>query len=192
MRRMKAIAAGFLVAATGLYVLARWQQGHGAGWAPYLGAAAQAAMVGAMADWFAVTALFRHPLGLPIPHTAIIPHRKQQLGRSLGDFVGENFLSQEVIRNRLRTIGLSVRLGGWLTDEKHAERVTREAAGLLRGVFAVLRDDDVQAVLGRTMNRWLAERPVGPGGRDAAWAVRRRRRASAADRPDGPAGRRMA
>jgi uncharacterized membrane-anchored protein YjiN (DUF445 family) len=159
---MKTVATGFLVAATVLYVLARWQQGHGAVWAEYLGAAAQAAMVGAMADWFAVTALFRHPLGLPIPHTAIIPHRKQQLGRSLGDFVGENFLSQEVIRTRLRAIGLSVRLGGWLSDEKHAERVTREAAGLLRGVFAVLRDDDVQAVLGRTMNRWLTERPIGP------------------------------
>lgn len=159
---MKAVATGFLIAATGLYVLARWQQGHGAVWAEYLGAAAQAAMVGAMADWFAVTALFRHPLGLPIPHTAIIPNRKEALGRSLGDFVGENFLSQEVIRARLRAIGLSVRLGGWLSDEKHAERVTREAAGLLRGVFTVLKDDDVQSVLGRTMNRWLAERPIGP------------------------------
>jgi uncharacterized membrane-anchored protein YjiN (DUF445 family) len=159
---MKSVATGFLIAATGLYVLARWQTGHGAGWAPYLAAAAQAAMVGALADWFAVTALFRHPLGLPIPHTAIIPHRKQQLGRSLGDFVGENFLAPDVIRARLRAIGLPARLGGWLTDEKHAERVTREAAGLLRGVFAVLRDDDVQGVLGRTMNRWLAERPVGP------------------------------
>ena len=75
-RRMKAVATGFLLAATLLYVLARWQHDRGAGWADYLGAAAQAAMVGALADWFAVTALFRHPLGLPIPHTAIIPHRK--------------------------------------------------------------------------------------------------------------------
>jgi uncharacterized membrane-anchored protein YjiN (DUF445 family) len=159
---MKAVATGFLLAATLLYVLARWQEGRGAGWADYLGAAAQAAMVGALADWFAVTALFRRPLGLPIPHTAIIPHRKQALGRSLGDFVGENFLAQDVIRARLRAVGLSRRLGGWLSDEKHADRVTREAAGLLRGVLAVLRDDDVQAVLSRTTNRWLAQQPIGP------------------------------
>ncbi|HMC70501.1 MAG TPA: DUF445 domain-containing protein, partial [Mycobacteriales bacterium] len=106
--------------------------------------------------------LFRHPLGLPIPHTAIIPHRKEALGRSLGDFVGENFLSGQVIRARLRAIGLSARLGGWLADDKHAERVTQEAAGLLRGVLAVLRDDDLQAVLSRTVNRWLNEQPIGP------------------------------
>ena len=159
---MKAVATGFLLAATLLYILARWQEGRGAGWANYLGAAAQAAMVGAMADWFAVTALFKRPLGLPIPHTAIIPHRKQALGRSLGDFVGENFLAQDVIRARLRKVDLSRRLGGWLSDEKHAERVTREAAGLLRGVLAVLRDDDVQVVLSRTTNRWLAQQPIGP------------------------------
>ncbi|WP_312886849.1 DUF445 domain-containing protein [Actinocrinis puniceicyclus] len=160
-RRMKAVATGFLLAAVGLYVLARWQEGHGAGWAQYLGAAAQAAMVGALADWFAVTALFRRPLGLPIPHTAIIPHRKEALGRSLGDFVGENFLSEQVIRVRLRAVRLSDRLGGWLAQEKHADRVTHEAAGVLRGVLAVLRDDDLQAVLSRTLNRWLSEQPVG-------------------------------
>ena len=161
-RRMKAVATGFLLAATLLYVLARWQHDRGAGWADYLGAAAQAAMVGALADWFAVTALFRHPLGLPIPHTAIIPHRKEALGRSLGDFVGENFLSEQVIRARLRAVGLSGRLGGWLADEKHAERLTREAGGMLRGVLAVFRDDDVQAVLSRTANGWLARQPIGP------------------------------
>ena len=161
-RRMKAVASGFLLAATLLYVLARWQHDRGAGWADYLGAAAQAAMVGALADWFAVTALFRRPLGLPIPHTAIIPHRKEALGRSLGDFVGENFLSEQVIRTRLRAVGLSERLGGWLADEKHAERITREAGGMLRGVLAVFRDDDVQAVLSRTANGWLARQPIGP------------------------------
>jgi uncharacterized membrane-anchored protein YjiN (DUF445 family) len=161
-RRMKAVATGFLLAATLLYVLSRWQHARGAGWADYLGAAAQAAMVGALADWFAVTALFRHPLGLPIPHTAIIPHRKEALGRSLGDFVGENFLSAQVIRARLRAVGLSARLGGWLADEKHADRVTREAGGMLRGVLAVFRDDDVQAVLSRTANSWLARQQIGP------------------------------
>jgi uncharacterized membrane-anchored protein YjiN (DUF445 family) len=161
-RRMKRVAAGFLAAATGLYALARWQQTHGAEWAQYLGAAAEAAMVGALADWFAVTALFRHPLGLPIPHTAIIPRRKAVLGRSLGEFVGENFLSGDVVRTRLRAIGLSARLGGWLTDPAHAARVTQEAAGMFRGVLAVLRDEDVQDVLGRMISTRLEAWPAGP------------------------------
>ena len=161
-RKMKAVAAGFLATATVLYVFARWQESRGAGWGGYLGAAAEAAMVGALADWFAVTALFRRPLGLPIPHTAIIPHRKAALGHSLGEFVGENFLSPDVVSGRLRAIGLSRRLGGWLTEPAHAARVAQEATGLLRGLLAVLRDDDVQEVIGRTVNRWLSAQQVGP------------------------------
>src|SRR5699024_8295491 len=87
LRRMKALATGLLLVAAVVYVLARWQQEVGAGaWAGYVRAAAEAGMVGALADWFAVTALFRHPLGLPIPHTAIIPNRKAALGRNLGAF----------------------------------------------------------------------------------------------------------
>jgi uncharacterized membrane-anchored protein YjiN (DUF445 family) len=162
MRRMKTLATGFLAVATVLYVFARWQVSHGADWAGYLGAAAEAAMVGALADWFAVTALFRHPLGLPIPHTAIIPHRKAALGRSLGEFVGENFLSSDVVRARLRAVGLSVRLGGWLSDPAHAERVTREAAEGFRAVLTVLRDEDVQEIIGRAVNQRLASWPLGP------------------------------
>ena len=68
-------------------------------------------MVGALADWFAVTALFRHPLGLPIPHTAIIPNRKDQLGRGLGTFVQTNFLAPAVLSERLRSVGVAQRLG---------------------------------------------------------------------------------
>ena len=78
-----------------VYVLAKWASHEGAGpWAEYVAAAAEAGMVGALADWFAVTALFRRPLGLPIPHTAIIPTKKDALGLALGEFVGENFLSR--------------------------------------------------------------------------------------------------
>ena len=159
---MKAAATGMLLFAAGVYAVARWQQQHGEVWAGYLGAAAEAAMVGALADWFAVTALFRHPLGLPIPHTAIIPKRKAALGRSLSDFVGENFLSPDVVRTRLRAVGLSARAGAWLADPEHADRVAREAAGLTRAVLAVLRDDEVQDVLGGAVNRWLAAQPLGP------------------------------
>src|SRR6476660_8525022 len=123
---------------------------------------AEAAVVGALADWFAVTALFRRPLGLPIPHTAIIPTRKDQLGAGLGDFVGTNFLSEAVVRDRLRSVGVAARVGAWLTNPDHARRVTDEAATALRGAIEVLSDDDVRAVLEQALLPRLLEAPVGP------------------------------
>jgi len=159
---MKATASGALAVATVVYVLARWQSGRGAGWAGYVEAASEAAMIGALADWFAVTALFRHPLGLPIPHTAIIPRRKEALGRSLGEFVGENFLSADVVRTRLRAVGLSVRLGAWLADPAHAERLAREAGGAIRGALGVLDDDKVRQALTEALTKRLGALPAGP------------------------------
>lgn len=79
-------------------------------------------MVGALADWFAVTALFRHPLGLKIPHTAIIKRKKDQLGEGLGNFVRENFLSAEVVETKLRDAEVASRLGKWLAEPDHAAR----------------------------------------------------------------------
>src|SRR5262245_17885510 len=90
--RMKVVATGLLVGATVVYLVARAVEDDAPAWVGYVRAFCEAAMVGALADWFAVTALFRHPLGLPIPHTAIIPSRKDQIGRSLGEFVQHNFL----------------------------------------------------------------------------------------------------
>ncbi|MFI0720041.1 DUF445 domain-containing protein [Streptomyces sp. NPDC021224] len=162
-RRMKLIATGFLAVATAVYALAKWADASGSGaWAGYVAAAAEAGMVGAMADWFAVTALFRHPLGLPIPHTAIIPTKKDALGASLGDFVGENFLSGEVVRTRLRAVGVGSRLAAWVSEPAHAERVTEQAAAALRGVLTVLRDSDVQAVVSEAITRRAAAQEVAP------------------------------
>jgi uncharacterized membrane-anchored protein YjiN (DUF445 family) len=163
-RRMKLIATGFLLAATVVYALARWAHSAGAGgWTGYVAAAAEAGMVGALADWFAVTALFRRPLGLPIPHTAIIPTKKDALGASLGDFVGENFLSADVVRTRLRAVGVGSRLGGWLADPANTDLVTEQAAAALRGVLTVLRDSDVQAVVSEAITRRADAQEVGPG-----------------------------
>jgi uncharacterized membrane-anchored protein YjiN (DUF445 family) len=117
-------------------------------------------MVGALADWFAVTALFKRPLGLPIPHTAIIPTKKDAFGVSLGTFVGENFLSVEVVRARLRALGVGKRLGLWLSAPGSVEKVTREASAALRGALAVLRDEDVQAVVGEAVTRRATAQPV--------------------------------
>ncbi|MEU0968614.1 DUF445 domain-containing protein [Streptomyces sp. NPDC005917] len=163
-RRMKRTATGLLLLVALVYVLAKWASGAGAGtWADYVAAAAEAGMVGALADWFAVTALFRHPLGLPIPHTAIIPTKKDQLGVSLGEFVGENFLSQDVVRQRLRAVGIGSRLGAWLAEPKNADRVTAELATALRGALTVLRDSDVQAVVGEAITRRADAQEIAPG-----------------------------
>ncbi|MEU9853873.1 DUF445 domain-containing protein [Streptomyces sp. NPDC047974] len=163
-RRMKALATALLALVAVVYALATWAENAGAGaWAGYVAAAAEAGMVGALADWFAVTALFRHPLGLPIPHTAIIPTKKDQLGASLGSFVGENFLSADVVRGRLRALGVARRLGTWLSDPAHADRVTEEAATALRGALTVLRDADVQAVVGEAITRRAEAAEIAPG-----------------------------
>lgn len=164
-RRMKATATGLLIFVAVVYALATCaRQAWGAGaWAGYVAAAAEAGMVGALADWFAVTALFRRPLGLPIPHTAIIPTKKDQLGVSLGEFVGENFLSADVVRARLHALGIGGRLGAWLAEPEHADRVTAELATALRGALTVLRDSDVQAVLGEAITRRAEAAEIAPG-----------------------------
>ncbi|PWI10441.1 DUF445 domain-containing protein [Streptomyces sp. NWU339] len=163
-RRMKLTATGLLLFVAVVYVLAEWASHRGAGaWAGYVAAAAEAGMVGALADWFAVTALFRYPLGLRIPHTAIIPNKKDQLGVSLGDFVGENFLSEDVVRGRLRAVGIGNRLGAWLAVPEHADRVTAELSAALRGALTVLRDSDVQAVVGEAVTRRANAQEIAPG-----------------------------
>jgi uncharacterized membrane-anchored protein YjiN (DUF445 family) len=126
-------------------------------------AAAEAGMVGALADWFAVTALFRRPMGLPIPHTAIIPTKKDQLGTALGSFVGENFLNEGVVRARLHALGIGGRLGTWLAEPAHADRVTAELSTALRGALTVLRDADVQAVVGEAITRRAEAAEIAPG-----------------------------
>jgi uncharacterized membrane-anchored protein YjiN (DUF445 family) len=163
LRRMKALATGLLLAATVVFLLARWWEvGGGPEWIGYVRAAAEAGMVGALADWFAVTALFRRPLGLPIPHTAIIPTKKDVLGDSLGDFVGDNFLSEDVVRDKLDRAAIPARLGAWVAQQENADRVTAELATAARGIVTVLRDDDVQELVEQVLVRKLMEQPVGP------------------------------
>jgi uncharacterized membrane-anchored protein YjiN (DUF445 family) len=135
-----------LIAAAAVFVVTRiYENDHT--WLGYLRATAEAAMVGGLADWFAVTALFRHPLGLPIPHTAVIKTRKEQLGRSLGEFVQENFLAREVVTDKLRHARIGERLGVWLSDSTHAQSVSRHTSAALAGALDVLHDDDVQGAI---------------------------------------------
>ncbi|WP_156763990.1 DUF445 domain-containing protein [Mycobacterium sp. 852002-50816_SCH5313054-b] len=164
LRRMKLVALSFLVGATALFLACRWAQAHAttAAWVGYVGAAAEAGMVGALADWFAVTALFKHPLGIPIPHTAIIKRKKDQLGEGLGTFVRENFLSPAVVETKLRDAQVPSRLGKWLSESVHAARVASETATVLRVLVELLRDEDVQQVIDRMIVRRIAEPQWGP------------------------------
>jgi uncharacterized membrane-anchored protein YjiN (DUF445 family) len=159
--RMKRRATGLLVLMGVVFVVA-WIFEPGPTWLGYVRATAEAGLVGGVADWFAITALFRHPLNIPIPHTAIIPQRKDRIGRSLGNFVQNNFLSPEVLGAKLRAAGLSRMAAEWLREPEHARMVVRQGAGALRSATAVVRDDDVHALLERSVIEPLKRRPIAP------------------------------
>lgn len=158
---MKRRATGLLVLMAVIFVVA-WQLEAAHPWLGYIRATAEAGMVGGVADWFAITALFRRPLNLPIPHTAIIPQRKDRIGRSLGNFVQNNFLSPEVLGAKLRAAKLSRRGAEWLREPEHARAVVRQTAGVLKGAAAVVKDEDVYAFLERTVIDPLKHRPIAP------------------------------
>jgi uncharacterized membrane-anchored protein YjiN (DUF445 family) len=119
----------------------------------YVQAGAEASMVGGVADWFAVTALFRRPLGLPIPHTALIVERKDQFAATLGRFVQENFLNADVLAERIRSAGLVPRLAAWLAEADNAARAAGHGADLVVRVAEALREEDVQRVLTAELTR---------------------------------------
>ncbi len=160
LRRMKAVALGLLIAAAVVYVVTLIDGGEG--WVGYVRAFSEAAMVGALADWFAVTALFRHPLRIPIPHTAIIPKRKDQIGRSLGEFVESNFLTREVLGERLAHADIGQRLGAWLAEPANAHRASEALGDALKGTLEVLDDKEVQHGLEGVVRRRIAATPAAP------------------------------
>ncbi len=128
----------------------------------YVQAGAEAAMVGGVADWFAVTALFRRPLGLPIPHTALIVERKDQFAATLGQFVQENFLNADVLAERIRSARLAARLAAWLAGEANAAGFAGHAADLVVTVAETLRDEDVQRVVTAELTRAAGAVEVAP------------------------------
>jgi uncharacterized membrane-anchored protein YjiN (DUF445 family) len=128
----------------------------------YVQAGAEAAMVGGVADWFAVTALFRRPLGLPIPHTAVIVERKDQFAATLGQFVQENFLNADVLADRIRSTGPAPRLAAWLSNEGNAARFAGHAADIVVTLAGTLRDEDVQSAITAEMMRAASTIEVAP------------------------------
>lgn len=164
LNRMKMVATGFLVFATIVYLICRWAESDGdvGQWVGFVKAAAEAGMVGALADWFAVTALFRHPMRIPIPHTAIIPKKKDQLGESLSSFVSQNFLSPDVVEEKVLSAEIPFRVGRWMAQPENAARIAQETSTMLHALVGILRDEDVQQVIDATIVRRLAEPKWGP------------------------------
>ena len=156
LRRMKAVALGLLVALAVVFAVAFPLQDVHPVWG-YVRAAAEGGMVGALADWFAVTALFRHPMGIPVPHTALIPRKKDQLGAALTEFVQENFLDSDVAREKVEGLEVAAAAGGWLRRPENAERAAREVATAARGAMAAADDDAVQELLRQLMQRHMVE-----------------------------------
>ena len=159
--RMKRRATGLLVGATVVFVVTLVLE-RTYPWLGFVRATAEAAMVGGLADWFAITALFRHPLGIPIPHTAIIPSRKDRIGRSLGGFVQNNFLSREVIAARLHGLRIAERIAKWISDPANSGRIAHHVATGLAGTAQVLRDEDVQAMIDRAIVTRVKKTQVAP------------------------------
>ncbi len=152
LRKMKIVATGLFVLALFVFIIAEANEGQ-ATWIGYVRAFSEAAMVGALADWFAVTALFRHPLGIPIPHTAIVRHRKDEIGRGLGEFVEDNFLSRDVLDERLAEARLAERIGTWLAEPANARRLADALADAVAGVVEVLDDTELQDGIERAVER---------------------------------------
>lgn len=144
--RMRAIATSLLGAMAILFLVTTLFQAA-YGWLGYVRAFAEAAMVGALADWFAVTALFRRPLGLPIPHTEVVPRSKDRIGESLGRFVEDHFLPADVIRTRLDEVDFAALLAGWLASSQNA-------LSLSKGLTAVF-PDLLHAFDDETVRKWL-------------------------------------
>ncbi|MDQ6896755.1 MAG: DUF445 domain-containing protein [Actinomycetota bacterium] len=160
LRQMRAVALGLLLFAAVVFLATLRVADH-----PFWGfvhAGAEASMVGAVADWFAVTAIFRHPLGLPIPHTGLIPRRKDMLARSLQDFMGENFLREDIIRERVLSAQVSDRLARWMLDPVNTRRVVDEASHITTMGLERMRDEAVAEVVEEAVLPRLREEPISP------------------------------
>ncbi len=160
--RMKWRATGLLILAAVIFVICLIIGEDTGAWVGYVKATAEASMVGALADWFAVTALFRHPLRIPIPHTAIIPNKKDQFGASLGAFIQQNFLTESVLDDKIRSLDVPTRIAEWLDQPGHARKLGNSLGAAMVGITTVLRDEDIQPAVSQMVDRRLRDTPAAP------------------------------
>jgi len=169
LRKMKRLPLFLLVFMAALFAFTLHRPESWAGW---LHAFAEAGMVGALADWFAVVALFRHPLGIPIPHTAIIPRRKDEIGDSMAQFVAEHFLHPDVVRQKLESVNLARNTALWLKSPTGHNRVLELVISLLRWMLGALHEERVRNFIRRIGSRQMEQLDLAPLlGRTLDWLV---------------------
>jgi uncharacterized membrane-anchored protein YjiN (DUF445 family) len=161
LRRMRGLAIGLLVAMTAAFA-ATWYFEPRWPWLGYIRAFAEASMVGACADWFAVVALFRHPLGIPIPHTAIVPRNKARIGDAIGKFIDTNFLAPSVVSARLANIDAVGWWAGYLIKPDNAAIVAQRTVGFLAPVVEIMAREPIHAYLRETTRHGLQAVPAAP------------------------------
>ena len=159
---MKVVATGLLVVMAGVFVAARASEARYP-WLGYVKAFAEAAMVGGLADWFAVTALFRHPLGIPIPHTAIIPRNKDRIGEALARFLQENFLIPRVVARRMQKLDVAGVTGRFLqTPAGQGTRIRAGASRLIADMFESLDDERLGGIVKSAISSRLRRSEISP------------------------------
>jgi uncharacterized membrane-anchored protein YjiN (DUF445 family) len=161
LRRMRFFATALLVLMLVIFVATSYGE-HAFPWLAYPRAFAEAGMIGACADWFAVVALFRHPLGIPIPHTAIVPSSKERIGIAMGRFTANNFLSPKVLADRMREVDISGWIARWLQDKDNARNAAQRIAGVVQQVLRSMPRDDVNAFLTRAARYGIEAVPASP------------------------------
>ncbi|WP_229487910.1 DUF445 domain-containing protein [Pseudoduganella lutea] len=161
LRRIRRIATSLLAAMAAVFVAARLLQPDYP-WLGFVAAFAEAAMVGGLADWFAVTALFRHPLGLPIPHTAIIPRNKDRIGANIAEFLEHNFITPDVVRNELKDVDLAGIGARWLADDANNRAVAERIVGTIPAVLNMIEDRDAAAFFGGTLASGMKDVKLAP------------------------------
>lgn len=159
LRIYKTWTTGLLVLAGIVFLACTWwmERGDAGAWVGYVRAAAEAGMVGGLADWFAVTALFRYPMGIPIPHTALVPKKKDQIGGALSEFVGENFLNAQLITEKVREANLPEKIGSWLAQPANAEKTSEQIGRFTANAIAAIDPKDAEALINHQVIDRLAE-----------------------------------
>jgi uncharacterized membrane-anchored protein YjiN (DUF445 family) len=161
LRRNRTVATGLLLTMAAVFVATATVREPGF-WTALLHAVAEAGVIGGLADWFAVTAVFKHPLGLPIPHTAIVPRNKVRIGEGLGTFLERHFLTEELILAKLRALDIASRIGAWLAAPGHAEILAARAVSLAPSLIQAVDDAEIRAFTTRALGRQLREIDVAP------------------------------
>jgi uncharacterized membrane-anchored protein YjiN (DUF445 family) len=155
-------ATALLAAVTAVFLVTVIVGAEDGAWLGYVQATAEASMVGGLADWFAVVALFRHPLGLPIPHTAIITERKEQFGETLGEFIQDSFLTPDAVAERVQLAHVGERVARWLAEPANADKLAGHALGGAVEVVDLLEDESVHDVLERLVRERVTSASLVP------------------------------